>query len=80
MSDLADKARDRGIEIVGHDLNHFFTLPDHSVDVVTANQVIEHLADTDQFVSELRRVLRPSGTLVVSTNNLASWHNISLFS
>lgn len=68
---LASAASDRGIAIVATE-----DLADGSVDVVTANQVIEHLADTDRFVREMYRVLRAGGTLVVSTNNLASWHNI----
>jgi 2-polyprenyl-3-methyl-5-hydroxy-6-metoxy-1,4-benzoquinol methylase len=77
MPSLAQKARDRGLRVVGSDLNEPFALPDHSVEVATANQVIEHVANTDQFVEELRRVLKPSGKLVISTNNLASWHNIA---
>jgi SAM-dependent methyltransferase len=44
-------------------------LPDASVDVVVNFQVIEHLWDQGQFVRECRRVLRPSGLLMVSTPN-----------
>ena len=44
-------------------------LPDHSVDVVVNFQVIEHLWDQPQFVSECFRVLRPAGLLMVSTPN-----------
>src|SRR5581483_7748951 len=44
-------------------------LPDASVDVVVNFQVIEHLWDQSQFVSECARVLRPSGLLMVSTPN-----------
>ena len=32
---------------------------------------------TDRFLSEIRRVLKPSGYALISTNNLASWHNIA---
>lgn len=46
-------------------------------DIVTSNQVIEHLYDTDNFVAEVFRVLRPGGTAVVSTENAASWHNVA---
>jgi SAM-dependent methyltransferase len=44
-------------------------LPDASVDVVVNFQVIEHLWDQAQFVAECARVLRPSGSLMVSTPN-----------
>ena len=47
------------------------TLPlrDGSVDVVANLQVIEHLWDQEQFLAECLRVLRPGGTLIVTTPN-----------
>lgn len=42
---------------------------DSSVDVVVNFQVIEHLWDQGQFLAECRRVLRPGGTLLISTPN-----------
>jgi 2-polyprenyl-3-methyl-5-hydroxy-6-metoxy-1,4-benzoquinol methylase len=42
-------------------------LPDASFDVVWAGEVIEHVADTSAWLSELRRVLRSGGGLVLST-------------
>lgn len=38
--------------------------------------MIERLADTDVFVADLGRVLAPGGYAVVSTENLAGWHNV----
>ncbi|HEY8303664.1 MAG TPA: class I SAM-dependent methyltransferase [Solirubrobacteraceae bacterium] len=45
------------------------TLPleDASFDVVWAGEVIEHVADTRGWLSELRRVLRSGGALLLST-------------
>jgi 2-polyprenyl-3-methyl-5-hydroxy-6-metoxy-1,4-benzoquinol methylase len=42
-------------------------LPDASFDVVWAGETIEHVADTAGWLSELRRVLRSSGLLLLST-------------
>ncbi|MGH1565807.1 class I SAM-dependent methyltransferase [Mumia sp. DW29H23] len=42
---------------------------DASFDVVVSLQTVEHLWDQDAFVAECVRVLRPGGTLVVSTPN-----------
>jgi ubiquinone/menaquinone biosynthesis C-methylase UbiE len=42
---------------------------DSSFDAVWAGEVIEHVADTSRWLSELRRVLRSGGTLLVSTPN-----------
>ena len=44
-------------------------LPDASVDVVVNFQVIEHLWDQPQFITECLRVLRPGGLLLMSTPN-----------
>src|SRR3984957_18030072 len=42
-------------------------LEDASFDVVWAGETIEHVADTAQWLSELRRVLRSGGMLLIST-------------
>ncbi len=42
-------------------------LKDTSFDVVWAGETIEHVADTAQWLSELRRVLRSGGLLLIST-------------
>lgn len=43
--------------------------PDSSVDVVVNFQVIEHLWDQPQFITECLRVVRPGGLLLISTPN-----------
>jgi 2-polyprenyl-3-methyl-5-hydroxy-6-metoxy-1,4-benzoquinol methylase len=42
-------------------------LEDAGFDVVWAGEVVEHVADTASWLSELRRVLRPGGRLLLST-------------
>jgi 2-polyprenyl-3-methyl-5-hydroxy-6-metoxy-1,4-benzoquinol methylase len=42
-------------------------LEDSSFDVVWAGETIEHVADTSRWLSELRRVLRSGGMLLIST-------------
>jgi SAM-dependent methyltransferase len=44
-------------------------LPDDSVDVAVSFETIEHLEMQEQFVSELRRVLKPDGLLLMSSPN-----------
>ena len=44
-------------------------VPDSSMDVVVNFQVIEHLWDQPQFITECLRVLRPGGLLMMSTPN-----------
>jgi 2-polyprenyl-6-hydroxyphenyl methylase/3-demethylubiquinone-9 3-methyltransferase len=42
-------------------------LPDAGFELVWAGEVIEHVADTAAWLSEVRRVLRPGGRLLLST-------------
>jgi SAM-dependent methyltransferase len=42
-------------------------LADDSFDTVCSFETLEHLADVDAYLDEMRRVLRPGGTFVVST-------------
>lgn len=73
---LAQEAARRGVDVVPHDLSEPLPYDDATFDVVHSNQVIEHLVKTDLFVREIHRVLAPSGYAIISTNNLASWHNV----
>jgi methionine biosynthesis protein MetW len=70
------EASDHGVIVTKADLNDPLPYRDHFFDIVHANQIIEHLANTDLFLAEARRVLHPDGYAVFATNNLASWHNI----
>ncbi len=45
---------------------------DGSFDFVIIGEIIEHMYDTDFFLAEIRRVLKPQGYLLVSTPNIAS--------
>jgi SAM-dependent methyltransferase len=76
VEDFAEEACRVGVEAVVADLSSRLPYDDGSIDVIHSNQVIEHLPRTDNFLSEISRVLTPGGYAVVSTNNLSSWHNV----
>jgi SAM-dependent methyltransferase len=76
VPERAEEAKKRGVEVAVTDLDGRFPYPDGSMDVVHANQVIEHVPDIDHFMAETGRVLRPEGVAVISTENGSSWHNI----
>jgi SAM-dependent methyltransferase len=70
-------ARKRGIACVVIDLNQKASLPfpDASFDCIHAGEVIEHIYSPDLLLSEICRLLKPSGYAVITTPNLASWRN-----
>lgn len=51
----------------------------NSFDLIFCGDVIEHTFDTDYFISEIYRILRSGGYLILTTPNLASlWNRIFL--
>lgn len=69
-------ARDRGLIVNEADLEKSLPYEDGFFDLIVANQVIEHIYNMELFVCEIKRVLRRGGFAIISTENLASWHNI----
>ncbi len=69
-------ARSKGIEVFNVDIERQ-TLPfgDASLDLVVANQIIEHTKEIFWIFSEIARVLKPGGACIVGIPNLASFHN-----
>lgn len=62
-------ARERhpGLDVRRVEADGELALEDSSVEVVWAGEVIEHVADTAAWLSEVRRVLRSGGRLLLST-------------
>lgn len=76
VDERMEKARNNGLITKKFNLNNRFDFEDNFFDVVHANQVIEHLYNSDNFISELYRILKPNGYAIVSTENASSWCNI----
>ena len=68
-----EKFKEAGFDGEVCDIVEGLPYEDGTFDAVFASEVIEHLADTDSFLTELKRVLRPGGTLILSTPNSAFW-------
>lgn len=70
------QGRQKSFLVAQANLDNCFPVRDSSIDVISADQVIEHLVDPDTFLAEAWRVLSPDGRLVLCTEKLAAWHNI----
>ncbi len=77
VDERLEAAKKKGIKTSKADINQKLPFPNDSFDIVHANQVIEHLVDTDNFAEEIYRILKPNGYAIISTENLSSWHNIA---
>jgi len=74
---LAREAAANGVPALRGDVNCAIPLRDNSIHAVTAFNILEHLVETQRFIEELYRVLKPGGYVIIDTPNLASWHNIA---
>ena len=72
-------ARGRGLAVLraGLDTPSLPVRPG-SADVVVMSEVIEHLVDTDTAIEAAHLALKPGGSLLLSTPNLAAWYNRGL--
>jgi SAM-dependent methyltransferase len=48
--------------------------PDDSFDCVLSTQVLEHVVNPQLYLSEARRVLKPGGSLILSTHGIWPYH------
>lgn len=76
VNERIEMAKNEGVIVKKFDLNNKFYFEDNFFDVINANQVIEHLYNSDNFISEVYRILKPGGYAIISTENASSWCNI----
>lgn len=62
-------AVEKGITIIGNTAN----LQDHSIDIITMWHVLEHVYDPEIQIKELKRLLKPTGTIVIAVPNFNSY-------
>lgn len=54
---------------------HDLPFGDNKFEVITCFETIEHVADHQKVMNELKRVLKPDGILIISTPDLKSTHH-----
>lgn len=74
--DLANHIESPLVNFRSVDLNGPIPWPDNSVDLIIADQLIEHLVEVDNFLEEIYRILKKGGRFIVGTENLAHPRNI----
>lgn len=65
-------AASAGIKIVGKTIEELSAVPGGLFDVITAFDVLEHVADPRLFIAQSMRLLRKDGHLIIATGNLAA--------
>ena len=62
-----------GIQAKLCDVTKGISFESNMFDYVFAGEIIEHLYDTDFFLEEIKRVLKPNGILIITTPNFISF-------
>ena len=75
-ADQVRSLKDRGVDACLIDIEKDpFPHPSRFFDFVICNQILEHTKEIFWIFSELGRILKPSGHLIVGVPNLAALHN-----
>ncbi len=48
-------------------------LPSHSFDVITMWHVLEHIPNLEEYILELKRLIKPKGTIIIAVPNFKSF-------
>lgn len=72
---MVELARSRGVDARVGDAQEV-PFPDGSFDVVVAAWMLYHVTDLDRALAQIRRVLRPGGRLVATTNYADHLHEM----
>jgi 2-polyprenyl-3-methyl-5-hydroxy-6-metoxy-1,4-benzoquinol methylase len=62
-------AETKGVPFV----NGLSELEDHSIDVITMWHVLEHVTDVEAQITELKRIVKPEGTIIIAVPNYKSY-------
>ena len=74
--EVAHIAQKQGIFTTVMDLSSSLSYKDNTFDAVTCLEGIEHLLNPCHLLSEMYRILRPDGQLVLTTPNIRNFRNL----
>lgn len=69
----SDKAKGIAINKGVNFVNDLSDLEDHSFDLITMWHVLEHVPNLEEYISELKRLLKPTGTILIAVPNFKSF-------
>jgi len=61
------EAREKGFNVISKDVFDFN--PKRKADVIFAGEIIEHMENQGLFIDKLKQLLKPNGTIIITTPN-----------
>ena len=73
--EISDYAREYSIQKKLHVVKYLENLAvsDNYFDAITALDIIEHILESDKFLGQARKILKPAGILIINTPDAGSW-------
>lgn len=68
-ADAKNLAVNKGVTFTGD----IFALPENSFDVVTMWHVLEHVPNLQEYIANLKRIVKPTGTIIIAVPNYKSY-------
>lgn len=62
-------AREKGV----HFVENLAAVNDHTYDIITMWHVLEHIPNLEEYILELKRILKPTGTIFIAVPNFNSF-------
>jgi SAM-dependent methyltransferase len=62
-------------ELRNCDVEEKIDLPDNFADIIVGAEIIEHIRNTDVLISEMLRIVKSDGDILITTPNLSSYFN-----
>ena len=67
------KAKNNAIQKGVSFADNLALLESHSFDVITMWHVLEHVPNLEEYISELKRLVKPTGTIIIAVPNFKSF-------
>ncbi len=66
-------ARALGLSVCWGDAERVLPFPDRCFSLALCSEVVEHLLQPERMLKEIHRILKPGGTLILTTPNYGHW-------
>jgi 2-polyprenyl-3-methyl-5-hydroxy-6-metoxy-1,4-benzoquinol methylase len=69
----SEKAKEIAIKKGVHFAQDLASLESNSFDIITMWHVLEHVPNLEEYISELKRLIKPTGTIIIAVPNFKSY-------
>ena len=72
---IIDTIKNHNIKIINYDGDNILPFAHNSFDLITSQNVFEHLLDVEDILEEFKRILKPKGRIIIMCPNWGRLNN-----